>query len=166
MNNYIYIEKVSLIKLIIGSLLFLPSFLALIFINIKNGPILLIIYLLIAYWGIFFISSEGLEIDFQNRKFRKLFCVYGIRIGLSWTFFPEIKYVALVETIIKQTFGGRGFKSSATSTITEKTVKINIFDCDEKYFTLYFANNKSEALKIASEIEEAYKIEVLNNFLE
>lgn len=164
MKNYVYIEKASSIKFIIGNLLFVPSFLAIIFINKKNGPILLLVFLLIAYWGIFFISSEGLEIDFQNKKFRKLFTVYGFRIGLTWTFFPEIKYIALVETTVKQTFGGRGFRSSATTTITEKTIKINVFDCNEKYFTLYFANDRNSALEIASKIEEAYKIEVLTNF--
>lgn len=164
MSNYIYIEKIPLYKTIIGSLLFVPGFLAALFINIGNGPILFFIYLLVAYWGLFFISSEGLEIDFQNKRFKKLFCFYKIRIGLAWTSFPEIHYVALVETTVKQTFGGRGFRSSATTSITEKTVKINVFDSTEKYFTLYFANNKYEALKIASKIEEAYKIEILNNF--
>ncbi|WP_163397703.1 hypothetical protein [Flavobacterium fluviatile] len=111
MKNYIYAEKASLIKLIIGNLLFVPSVLVIIFINKGNNPILFLFFLLIAYWGIFFISSEGLEIDFQNKKFRKLFCVYGIRIGLTWTFFPEMKYIALVETTVKQTFGRLGFKS-------------------------------------------------------
>lgn len=164
MKNHVYIEKASLIKLIIGNLLFGLSCLAIIFINKKNGPILLLVFLLIAYWGIFFISSEGLEIDFQNKRFRKLFAVYGFQIGLTWTFFPEIQYVALVETTVKQTYGGRGFRSSATTTITEKTIKINVFDCNEKYFTLYFANDRNSALEIASKIEEAYKIEVLTNF--
>lgn len=164
MKNYIYTEKNSTTKIFIGNLLIFPSLLAILFFSKENGLIFLLIYLIAIYWGVFFISSEGLEIDFQNRRFRKLFCVYGIRIGLTWTFFSEIKYVALVETTVKQTFGGRGFKSSATATITEKTVKINIFDNNEKYFTLYFANNKYEALKIASQIEEVYKIEVVKNF--
>lgn len=164
MTNYIYIEKVSLIKTIFGNLLFIPSSLALILINKENGSILFLICLLIAYWGVFFISTEGIEIDFINKKYRKLFFLYGIKIGRSWNSYPNIKYVALVETIVKQTFGGRGFKSSATSTITEKTVKINLFDNNEKYFTLYFANNQKEALKIAEEIKKAYKIEVLTNF--
>lgn len=164
MNNFTYVEKTSLIKLIIGNLLFLPSIFGIFFINKANNPILFLVYLLIVYWGIFFISSEGLEINFQNKRFKKLFCIYGIKIGRSWNYFPEIKYVALVETTVKQTFGGRGFKSSATTTITEKTVKINIFDYNEKYFTLYFANDRSTALEIASKFEKAYKIEVLTNF--
>ncbi|MCI9846913.1 hypothetical protein [Flavobacterium pectinovorum] len=164
MKNYVYIEKASSIKFIIGNLLFILSFFIIISINKSNAPILLLVSLLTTYWGIFFISSEGLEIDFQNKKFRKLFAVYGFRISLTWTFFPEIQYIALVETTVKQTFGGRGFKSSATTTITEKTIKINVFDCNEKYFTLYFANDRNSALEIASKIEDAFKIEVLTNF--
>ncbi|MEL1255150.1 hypothetical protein AAEO57_15275 [Flavobacterium sp. DGU38] len=164
MKKFTYVEKTPLLKLIIGNLLFVPCVLVIIFINTGNNPLHFLIYLLIAYWGIFFISSEGLEIDFQNKKFRKLFSIYGIKIGLSWKFLPEIKYLALVETTVKQTFGGRGFKSSATTTITEKTIKINVFDLSEKSFTLYFANDRNTALKIASKIKEAYKIEVLTNF--
>jgi len=117
-----------------------------------------------SYWGIFLISTEGLEIDFLNNKFKKIFSFYGIKIGIQWVTFFEIKYIALVETTVKQTFGGRGFKASATTTVSEKTVKINLFDNNEKHFTLYFANNRKEALKIASEIKNAYQIEVLTNF--
>ncbi|SHH19777.1 hypothetical protein [Flavobacterium defluvii] len=164
MTNFIYIEKISSIRTIIGNLLFIPSFLALILINIKNGPVFFIVYFIIAYWGVFLISTEGIELDFQNNKFRKLFSIYGINIGLTWNHFPKIKYVALIKTLVKQTFGGRGFRTGATTTITEKTVKINLFDDNEKYITLYFANNQIEALKIAEEIKKAYKIEVLTNF--
>ena len=164
MKNFVYIEKVSLIRTIIGNLLFIPSFSALILINKENGPIWLLVYLVIAYWGIFLISTEGLEIDFPNNKFKKIFSLYGINIGMQWEYFFEIKYIALVETTVKQTFGGRGFQSSATATVSEKTVKINLFDHNEKYFTLYFANNRDEALKIASEIKNAYQIDVLTNF--
>ena len=123
MKNFVYIEKVSLIRTIIGNFLFIPSFLALILINKENGPIWLLVYLIIAYWGIFLISTEGLEIDFLNNKFKKIFSFYGIKIGIQWVTFFEIKYIALVETTVKQTFGGRGFKASATTTVSEKTVK-------------------------------------------
>nr|WP_294924451.1 hypothetical protein [uncultured Flavobacterium sp.] len=163
-ENFVYLEKVSLIRTIIGNFLFIPSFLALIIINKENGPIWLLVYLVIAYWGIFLISTEGLEIDFRNNKFKKIFSFYGINIGMQWEYFFEIKYIALVETRVKQTFGNKGFSAGATTTITEKTVKINLFDNSEKYFTLYFANNRNEALKIASEIKNAYQIEVLTNF--
>ena len=164
MSNFIYIEKVSSIRLFIGNLLFIPSFLALILINKVNGPVLFLIYVLVAYWGIFLISTEGLEIDFTSRKYRKLFSLYGIKIGRSWNHLHEIKYVALVETRVKQTFGARGYRAGATTTITERTVKINLFDFKEKYQTLYFANDRNEALKIAEKIKEAYKIEILTNF--
>ncbi|MRX40109.1 hypothetical protein GJU43_12550 [Flavobacterium sp. LC2016-23] len=164
MKNYTYIEKVSFIRSIIGNLLFIPSFLALIFINFRYGPILFLFYLFIAYWGIFFISTEGLEFDFQNKKHRKLFSVYGINFGLSWNYFQDLKYIALVETFVKQTFGGRGFGATATTTVSEKTVKINLFDQNDKYQTLYFANNRIEALKIATEIKNTYQIEVVTNF--
>ncbi|WP_141248447.1 hypothetical protein [Flavobacterium sp. ACN6] len=137
---------------------------ALILINKDNGPILFLVYLLIAYWGVFLISTEGLEIDFERRKYRKLFSVYGMKIGRSWNHLPEIKYIALVETRVKQTFGVRGYSAGASTTITERTVKINLFDYNEKYLTLYFVNDRNEALKIAAKIKEALKIEILTNF--
>lgn len=164
MPNYIYLEKNTITKAIIGNLLFIPSILALIILNKENNPILILFYLFAAYWGIFFISTEGLEIDFKNKRFRKLYSIYGLKIPLSWNYFPEIKYIALVATSVKQTFGGRTFRATATTTITEKTIKINIFDVNEKYFTLYFANDQNEALKIAEEIKEFYKIEIIKNF--
>lgn len=164
MTNFIYVEKISPIRTILGNLLFIPGFLALILINKGNGPIFFLVYLFTTYWGIFLISTEGLEIDLQNKKYRKLFSMYGINIGRFWNYFPETKYIALVETRVKQTFGAMGVRSSATATISEKTVKINLFDKSEKYFTLYFANNRDEALKIAEQIKLALKIEILKNF--
>lgn len=164
MPNYIYIEKVPLYKVIIGNLLFISGLLALIFINNQNGIGYFFIYLLMVYWGIFFISTEGLEIDFQNNKFRKLLCIYGIKVGLKWKLFPQLKYISLVETIIKHKIERGGAGNNYTTTINEKTVKINIVDEDENFSTIYFASDRNEALKIAEKISEFYKIEIIKNF--
>lgn len=164
MSNYIYIEKVTLYKIILGSLLFIYGFLATIFINKENGFGYFFIYLLLTYWGIFFISTEGLEIDFQNKKFRTLYSFYGIKIRLKWKFFPEIKYISLVETIVKHAIEKGGAGDRIRSTINEETVKINIVDNQDNDLTIYFANDQKEALKIASKIKETYKIEIITNF--
>lgn len=164
MPNYIYIEKVPLYKTTIGSLLFVLGFLAAIFINKQNGFSYFFIYLLLAYWGIFFISTEGLEIDFQKNKFRKLYSFYGIKIRLKWKLFPEIKCISLVETIVKHAIEKGGAGNRIRSTINEKTIKINIVDNEDNYLTIYFANDQKEAYKIASKIKEAYKIEITTNF--
>lgn len=163
MLSYIYIEKVPLYKVIIGSLLFIPGLFTLIFINNQNGIGYFFLYLIAVYWGVFFISTEGLEIDFKNNKFRKLFSFYGIKIRLKWKKIPQIKCVSLIETIVKHAITKPG-AGNIKSSINEKTVKINIEDSEDNYFTIYFANDREEALKIATKISEFYKIEITTNF--
>ena len=164
MKNYVYVENVSLLKKIIGNLFLLFGIIGLIFINVKIGPQYIFLWVFLSFVGVFFISTEGIEINFKTTNYRKIISMYGINYGLSWKFYPKINYLALVETNIKQTIGGRSFNSTATATLYSKKVKINLFYENNKHRTLYIANDRNEALKIAEKFSEAYNIEIKKNF--
>jgi hypothetical protein len=164
MENYIYVEKVSLIKKIIGNILLIGGIFGLIFINVKIGPQYIFLWVFLCFIGVFFISTEGLEINFKTTNYRKILSMFGINYGLSWKYYPKINYIALVETNIKQTIGGRTFNSTATATISSKMVKINLFDENNRHRTLYIANNRKEALKIAEKMRNIHHVEIRTNF--
>ncbi|MBP4143197.1 hypothetical protein J3S90_15435 [Flavobacterium sp. P4023] len=164
MENYIYVEKVSLWKKIIGNLFLICGIFGLIFINVKIGPQYIFLWVFLCFVGVFFISTEGLEINFNKTNYRKIISMYGINYGLSWKYYPKINYFALVETNIKQTIGGRTFNSTATATLSSKMVKINLFDDYNKHITLYIANNRNEAIKIGEKLQKAHNVEMKKNF--
>ena len=164
MENYIYIEKVSLLKKIIGNLCLISGLFSLIIINVKIGPQYIFLWVFLCFVGVFFISTEGFEINFNKNSYRKIISMYGINYGLSWKNYPRIKYFSLVETNIRQTIGGRTFNSTATATLSSKMVKINIFDENNKHKTLYIANNRKEAIEIGERIQKAYNVEMKQNF--
>lgn len=164
MENYIYVEKVSLIKKIIGNILLIGGIFGLIFINVKIGPQYIFLWVFLCFIGVFFISTEGLEINFKTTNYRKILSMFGINYGLSWKYYPKINYIALVETNFKQTIGGRTFNSTATATISSKMVKINLFDENNRHRTLYIANNRKEALKIAEKMRNIHHVEIRTNF--
>ncbi len=164
MQKYIYTEKITMIKTIIGNLLLISGIMTLLFVNVKFGPAYIFLWVFMCYVSVFFISTEGIEKDFQSNIYRKFISIYCLNYGLSWKYFHEISYISILETNIKQTIGGRGFRSTATATVSEKKVKINLFDKENRHKTIYIANNKIEAMKIAENIKIYFKVEIKKNF--
>ena len=164
MKNYIYIEKVSLLKMIIGNLLLISGLFGLIFINNAKQPNFILLWVFLLFIGVFLISTEGLEIDFKENNYRKVLSMYGINYGLSWNYFPKIEYISLLETKVKQKIGPVTFRSTASATFVEKVVKINIFNENNRPLTIYYANNIKEALIISEQIKAVYNVEIKRNF--
>ncbi|WP_320815710.1 hypothetical protein [Flavobacterium sp.] len=164
MKNYIYLEKVSLLKNIIGNLFLILGLSCLIFINNSKQPNFILLWVFFLFIGAFLISTEGIEIDFKKNTYRKVLSMYGINYGLSWDYFPKIEYISLLETKVKQKIGGLTFRSTATATFVEKVVKINLFNENNRPQTIYYANNIKEALIISEQIKAAYNVEIKRNF--
>ncbi|CAM3701453.1 hypothetical protein FLGE108171_11110 [Flavobacterium gelidilacus] len=163
MNTYIYIEKVSLLKTITGNIMLISGIIGLCFINIKLGPELIFIWILLCFIGLFLISTQGFKINFKSRSYMFLNSIYGFHFGFNYNYFPKVSYISLFETTVKQKIGGRGF-NPAEATLSGKKVKINFFDEDNRPITIYIANNRSEALEIRKNLQALHTVKIIDNF--
>ena len=161
MNKYLYLEKISLAKMIIGNILWVSGFCSLLFINITFGPGFLIIWTLLIFAGLYLISTEGIELDFSENQYREVFSLFGSNYGF-WKDFPSIDYISIFRTNVTQTIGGKSFNSTATATLSDKMILINLFAKNRKPTTLYMTKNTEMAIEIAEKFNTFYGIEIIN----
>lgn len=161
MNKILYLEKISLTKKIIGNLLWLSGLFSLLLINIKFGPGFLVLWAALIIGGLIMISTNGIELDFQENQYRTVSSFLGSNYGL-WKSFPRIDYLSLFKTTVTQTVGGRGFRSTATATLSDKMIVINLFNTDGKPTTLYMTKNAKIATEIAEKVRIHFGVEVVN----
>lgn len=109
MNSYIYIEKVSFLKKIIGSIILISGIIGLFFINFKRSPEFIFLWVFLCFLGVFLASTLKVKVNFKSKCFIFFYSIYGIHFAFNWKYFSEIKYISLLETTITQKIGGRGF---------------------------------------------------------
>lgn len=163
MNDYIYIEKVSILKKVIGNLLLISGVFGFFFINIKLSLESIFLWIFLCFLGVFFISTQGFKINFKSRSYMFLYSIYGFHFGFNYKYFSKVSYISLFETTIKQKIGGVGF-NPAEATLSSKKVKINLFDNDNRPITIYIANNRSEALEISKNLLALHTVKIIDNF--
>ncbi len=161
MRKFLYLEKMSLKTKIIGNLLWILGFSLLFFLNIKFGPIFILLWIALIIGGITILSNDGIELDFKNNQYRNLTFILGLSFGL-WKSFPKIDYISVFRSKITKSVGGVGFESSAEATITEKVIIINLFLENGKPITLYITKSIDIALAITERIKEEFGIEIVN----
>lgn len=161
MEKYIYLEKITKTRLIIGYILLFSGLLLIIFINIKIYPIYLLFWIALIIGGTITLTNEGIELDLKHNLYRNISSIFGIKLG-SWKKFPEINYISIFRTNTTKTLGGIGLQSTATARITEKVILINLFTDNQKPTTLYTTKNKDLAVQICSKLKEKYGFEIVN----
>jgi hypothetical protein len=162
MNKFTYFEKTSLTESISGHILWISGlicFLLVIFFKIHSaylavGGILLL-------FGVNLISKVGIEINMDKKIYRNVSLILGVKFG-GWKNYPEIHYLTMFRTLVTQKIGGGGFKSSATATLSDRMIKINLFTENEKSITLYITKNENIAYQIAENFKVFYGIEILD----
>lgn len=107
--------------------------------------------------GIYFLKSDGIEIDLQNKKYRNIISLFGISYG-QWKAFPEIEYVS----VFKTTQTTRVWVSTASTNVTNTVVKVNLFYNTNKKIEVYVCDNTDDAFIIAKQIANALNIDVLD----
>lgn len=160
MEKYLYLEKITKTRLIIGYILLFTGLLF-IFINIKIYPIYLLFWIALIIGGIIILTNEGIELDLKHNLYRNISSIFGIKLG-SWKRFPEINYISIFRTNTTKVLGGIGLQSIASARITEKIILINLFIDNQKPTTLYTTKNKDLAVEICSKLKEKYGFEIVN----
>lgn len=161
MRKFLYLEKMSLKTKIIGNLLWIIGFSLLFFLNIKFGPIFILLWIALIIGGITILSNEGIELDFKNNQYRNLTFIFGSSFGL-WKSFPKIDYISVFRSKVTKSVGGVSFESLAEATITEKVIIINLFLENGKPITLYVTKSIDIALAITERMKEEFGIEIVN----
>lgn len=161
MRKFLYIEKMSLMTKIIGNLLLIIDFSLLLFLNIKFGPIFILLWVALIIGGITILSNEGIELDFKNNQYRGLTFILGTSFGL-WKSFPKMDYISVFRSKVTKSVGGVSFESLAEAAITEKVIIINLFLENGKPITLYVTKSVDIALEVAERMKEEFGIEIVN----
>jgi len=141
------------IKFIYGIGLFLIG-LFLIRINSTSQNILGLLFCILS---LYFLKKEGIEIDLRTKKYRNINSLFNITFG-QWKDFPKIEYVS----VFKTTQTTRVWVSTASTNITEKTIKVNLFYNTNQKIEAYETKDLDDAFNIAKEIAAALNIDILD----
>lgn len=162
MSKYLYLEKITLTKMIFGNIFWISGLCSLLFINISLGPGFLLAWIFLILLGFYFISTEGIEINFESNSYRQIFSIFGSNYG-TWSYFPQMEYLSLFRTRVSQSIGGKSFSSTATATLSDTVIRINLFSSNRNHpVTLYTTKSESVAYDIAEKIKLFYGTEIVD----
>lgn len=162
MNKYTFFEKTTLTENIAGHISWILGFICFLLViasKIHSGFLVLggVLFLL----GVNLISKVGIEINMDERIYRNVSLILGIKFG-NWKNYPKVQYLSIFRTLVSQKIGGKGFKSTATATLSERMIKINLFTETEEPITLYITKDETIAYQIVEKFKEFYGIEILD----
>jgi len=100
---------------------------------------------------------EGVEVDLEGKRYRKIYSVFDINVGL-WKTLPVIEYISVFKTKKKS----RSRVISAEATLESIVYKLNLFYSKNKHIEAYISDNKEDAFKVANHIASVLEVEVYN----
>jgi len=145
-----YSKPTLFMKQLFGFSLIILAFFAFVY----TGNIFSVIFLVM---GLFLVATEGSEIDLNNRKYRKLTTVFGVKFG-SWKTLPDFEYVSVFKTKQSQRINF----ITATTSFTNEVILLNLFDSKNKYITFYQTDDKIDAFQVANHFKRALGIDILD----
>ncbi len=107
--------------------------------------------------GLGFINKEGSEINLDNKTYRNVKSIFGIKFG-KWIPCPKFEYVSVFKTTEKQTVR----VITASTSFTNDTILLNLFYNGNKHITFYKTTDKEEAFRIADKMKFILEIDVLD----
>ncbi|MGJ8732331.1 MAG: hypothetical protein ACSHW4_04270 [Cellulophaga sp.] len=151
MNNIItYIKPVSILKRIFGALLILLSIYVVLFNNI------LFVFFMCAL-GIFLSATTGSQINLSNNTYREIWSIFSIHFG-NWHKNPEFEYISVFKGKQSQRINSLG----ASASFSNQIFIINLFYSKNKHITFYQSKNKDNAFKVATDIKNTLKLDILD----
>lgn len=151
MNNIIsYSKEIIPIKIVLGIVSLLCGFWMLISGGIVLGFVIFFI-------GVNFFSSEGSQIDLDNKTYRKTKTIFGNHFG-KWQTCPKFDYVSVFITKENQTIN----VITASATFSAKVILLNMFYNTNKHITFYKTNDIEDAFKVANHFKLVFDIDILD----
>ena len=150
MNTIIYLKDIPVMKKIFGILISSASLYLILTGAIFFGFIFLAI-------GINLILTEGSEINLDNKTYRNIKSIFGVNFG-KWKNCPQFEYISIFKTKENKTIT----VVTATATLTNEVLLINLFYDRNKHQTFYKTDNKEDAFKVAAHFKLALNIDILD----
>ena len=149
MNKITYKRPVPKLKHLYGAgLLFFGILSAL------SGNTLGIIFIISS---LFFFKYDGIEIDFETKQYRNIYGILNFKFG-KWEDLPDIEYVS----VFKTTQTSRVWISTASTVVTNTSVKVNLFYNTNRKLEIYESEKSDDAFKIAKEVALHLDIDILD----
>jgi hypothetical protein len=105
----------------------------------------------------YFFTTEGIEFDLNNKKYRNTNNLFNFSFG-QWIDFPNIDYIS----VFKTTQTTKVWVSTASANVKEKTVKVNLFYNTNQKIEAYETKDVDHAFKKAKEIASILKVDILD----
>ena len=112
---------------------------------------------LVGIGGFYFFLSQGIEINFDKKKYRNFISLFHLDYG-KWEDLPEIDYISVFKT--EQTT--KVWVSSASANITDTVIRINLFHSNNQKIEAYETQNIDDAFKKAKQIATILDIDILD----
>ena len=148
--NIIYLKDIPPFKKVLGFVLSLFGLYAFIFLNIIFGAIFIVL-------GVNLLSTEGSEINLENKTFRNIKSFMGTHFG-KWKACPEFEYISVFKTKESQTIR----VVTAEATIKSDIILLNLFHSRNKHITFYKTQDKADAFKVAERFKDIFGIDILD----
>lgn len=150
-DNYVYIykrDKPFLFKLIA----FIIAAFALL--RLMNTPIFSFVLGLAS--TLIFVYQTGIEIDFNNKKYR-LTTTFGPQVFGEWLDLPEIQYISFFKTNIVSTATGY---SNTSISHSQEVIQVNLIVGNNKILRMLEVNNQNEAYELAKFYALKLKVDI------
>jgi len=115
--------------------------------------------IIIGIGSLIFISViEGIEIDFNSRKYRNAKFIGKLTIG-NWQNLPEINYISVFRTTITRAIVGR---SEARVSSSERVIIINLIYDKNKKLRVYKTKDYKDAFKKAELFSQKLNLRIFD----
>src|SRR5574343_634680 len=108
--------------------------------------------------GINLISTEGSEINLENKTYRTVKSIFGINFG-KWKPCPKFEYVSVFKTKEATEVSAYG---ATIGTFKNDIIVLNLFYKGNKHITFYKTDDKIDAFKVAEHFKLTLDIDILD----
>ncbi len=102
-----------------------------------------------------FALREGVEVDFKNNRFRKIYSFFGLNFG-SWAKLPQIEYISVFKT--KKNVRSRALTAETTRGF--EVYKLNLFYNTNQHIEAYITDSKEDAFEAAKRMSTVLDVEI------
>jgi len=99
--------------------------------------------------------QEGIELDLERRKYRKVYALLQIPFG-TWKSIPDIEYVSVFKTTKKS----RSRVIAAEGYSVFEVYKVNLFYERNKHIEAFVGEKKEKAFSVARHISDLLNVEI------
>ncbi|MFN3755532.1 MAG: hypothetical protein ACK4RM_01120 [Flavobacterium sp.] len=146
-----YTREIPLFKRILCIALMIVGCYIFLFENIFVGIMMAVI-------GLNLFVTEGSEINLSAKTHRKVKSVIGFKFG-KWQPIPEFEYVSVFKTKEGTEVSAMG---ATIGTFKNEVIFLNMFSKNNRYFTCYKTEDRTDAFYVAEHLKLALNIDILD----